>query len=57
MFEELGNDCYNVGFSVKSKTYGVPELRDIVTKQWTGSYLFEYDVGRAGNFKVLSVEC
>ena len=33
------------------------QLKDIVTQQWTGTNLFERDVGSSGNFKILSVNC
>jgi len=56
-FEELGDGRYSVGFSVKSGQYKMWQLRNIVTQQWTGTNLFERDVGSAGNFKILSVSC
>jgi len=57
VFEDLGNGIYAVGFAVESDTYGSSQLKDIVTEQWSGTNLFEWDVGSAGNWMVLSANC
>jgi len=57
VFEELGNGLYSVGFSVRSDTYDMWRLKNIVTQQWINTNLFERDVGSAGNWKVLSADC
>ena len=57
MFEEVGDGVYSVGFSVKSDTYYMWQLKDVVTQQWTNTNLFERDVGSTGNWKILSVSC
>jgi len=57
VFEDLGNSTYHVGFGVKSREYGMSQLKEIVTQQWSGTFLFERDVGSIGNWKILSVDC
>jgi len=57
VFEDLGDGLYSVGFSVKSDNYTMWQLRDIVTQQWINTNLFKYDVGSAGNWKILYVNC
>ena len=57
VFGNIGNGLYAVGFSVKSDTYGMSQPKDMVTQQWTGTNLFQQDVGSAGNWRVLSVTC
>jgi len=57
VFEEVGDGVYSVGFSVKSDTYYMWQLKDVVTQQWTNTNLFERDVGSTGNWKILSVSC
>ncbi|KAF9648262.1 hypothetical protein BDM02DRAFT_3129150 [Thelephora ganbajun] len=57
VFEELGNGLYSVGFGVRSNIYEAWQLRNIVTEQWINTNLFEWDVGNAGNWKILSADC
>ena len=57
MFEDHQNGTYDIGFSVSSEEYEDRELKDIVTQQWTGTDLFEYEVKDGGKWRVTSVNC
>ena len=57
MFDELGDGLYSVGFGVRSGEYEAGQLKNIVTQQWPNTNLFEWDVGSAGNWKVIHANC